>query len=138
MLNDRIRTILDRELIGFLTAVNESGQPQAAPVWFVRDGDDIIVYNKSDTPRFAAIAANPKVSFTLRGDPKARGALTMEATAAKAEGLPPANDYPEYMEKYRGEIGELGWTPDSFSADYDTPLRIMVTRVRSWGLETLE
>lgn len=97
-----------------------------------------MVFNKAETPRFAAIAANPKVSFTLRGDPMARGALTMEGAAVRTDRLPPAKDFPGYLEKYESEIERLGWTPDSSSADYDTALRIVVTRVRSWGLEALD
>lgn len=135
MLKERIREILDRDLIGFITAVDESGQPQTAPVWFVRDGDDLIVYNKPETPRFASIAANPRVAFTLRGDEKARSLVTMEGLATKEENLPPAEDFPGYLDKYAAEIAALGWTPDTFSADYTTPIRIVVTRVRSWGLD---
>lgn len=138
MLNERIRNILDQDLIGFVTAVDESGQPQSAPVWFVRGGDDIIVYNRPETPRFAAIAVNPKVAFNLRGDRRGRGAIIMEGTAAKEDGLGPPKDFPGYLEKYGRDIEALGWTPESFSADYSTPLRIVVTRVRSWGLEALE
>lgn len=137
MLSERIKGILGEELIGFLTAVDVSGQPQTAPVWFVCDGDDIIVYNKPDTPRFESIASNPKVSFNLRGDRRARGTITMEGTATK-ESLPPAKDFPGYVDKYGWDIEQLGWTPGSFSADYDTPIRIIVTRVRSWGLDALE
>jgi hypothetical protein len=34
--------ILDNDLIGFFTAVDERGQPQTSPVWFVREagGDE--------------------------------------------------------------------------------------------------
>lgn len=134
----RLTATLDNDLIGFLTAVDESGQPQTSPVWFIRDGDDIVVYNKPETPRLSSIAANPSVSFNLRGDRRARGAVTLEGTARSKEDLPPAKDFPGYVAKYGREIERLGWTPDSFSGDYRAALRIVVTRVRSWGLEAFD
>ena len=138
MLTDKPKAtaILDRDLIGFLTAVNESGQPQSAPVWFLRDVDDIVVYNRPTSPRLASIAANPRVSLCLRGDIRATGALILEGTAAGG-GLPRADGFPGYIDKYGREIERLGWTPASFSEDYSEGLRITVTRVWSWGLDAL-
>ncbi|MGB8361828.1 MAG: pyridoxamine 5'-phosphate oxidase family protein, partial [Acidimicrobiia bacterium] len=121
--SERLRQTLDREIIGFLTAVNVEGQPQASPVWFLRDGDDIIVYNKRATPRLASVAANPKVSFNLRGDRRASGAVLIEGEARVEPDLPPAKDLPGYVDKYGGEIERLGWTPQSFSDDYSVGMR---------------
>ena len=134
--NAKVAAILDRDLIGFLTAVNESGQPQTAPVWFWRDGNDLVVYNRPTSPRLASITANPKVSFSVRGDIRAAGALILEGTAAIG-GLPSAVDLPEYVAKYEGEIERLGWTPSTFSEMYSEGVRITVTRVWAWGLDAL-
>lgn len=134
----RLTAALDNDLIGFLTAVDGSGQPQTSPVWFIRDGNDIVVYSKPDTPRLSSIATNASVSFNLRGDRRARGAVTLEGTARREDDLPPAKDFPGYVAKYGREIERLGWTPGSFSDDYSVALRIVVTRARSWGLDALD
>lgn len=139
MLSDKpgLAEALDRDLIGFLTAVNRSGQPQTSPIWYLRVSDDIVVYNRPKSPRFASIASNPKVAFNLRGDLRARGGVSLEGTAAREDDLPAAKDLPGYVEKYGREIERLGWTPESFAADYSVGLRIVVTRVRAFGLEEL-
>lgn len=134
--SEQLLAILDRELIGFLTAVNTESQPQTSPVWYIRDGDDLVVYNKTATPRLAAVSVNPKVSFNLRGDIRASGAVTLEGVA-KVESLLPAKDFPGYVDKYGREIERLGWTPESFSDDYSVGMRIAVTRKRTWGLGRL-
>lgn len=134
----RLIAILDGELIGFLTAVDPGGQPQTAPVWFVTDGDDLVVYNKPDTPRLVSIRANPRVAFSLRGDRRATGAVLIEGTAVAQPDFPEASEFPGYVEKYGREIERLGWTPESFSADYSFGMRIGVTRVRAWGLDALD
>ncbi len=128
---------LDVALIGFLTAVNESGQPQSSPVWFIRDGDDLIVYNRPTAPRLTSIASNPRVAFNLRGDRQGHAGVSLEGTAHLEEDLPPAYRFPGYVEKYSHEIAGLGWTPESFSADYSVGLRMKVTRVRAFGLGRL-
>jgi len=133
-----LANVLDRDLIGFLTAVDGGGQPQTAPVWFVRDGDDIVVYNKPDTPRLASIATNPKVAFSLRGDRAGVGVVVVEGTAAGEPGMPPAKEFPGYLDKYDREIESLGWTPEAFSVDYAVGIRITVTRVRALGLDHLD
>jgi PPOX class probable F420-dependent enzyme len=133
----RLVRLLDRDIIGFLTAVNEAGQPQTAPVWFLRQGEDLIVYNRAGTPRLDSIANNPKVAFVLRADEKGDAMISMEGVAVVDPGLPPATGLPGYVDKYAGPIAELGWTPESFAEDYPVGIRIEVTRVRSWGLTAL-
>lgn len=134
----RVLAALDRDLVGFLTAVNQAGQPQTSPVWFLRQGDDLIVYNQPTTGRLTSIASNPRVAFNLRADPLARGAVTLEGTAVIDPGLPPAHELADYVAKYGDEISRLGWTPKSFSGEYSVPIRIEVTRVRKWGLAALD
>jgi PPOX class probable F420-dependent enzyme len=127
---------LDRDMIGFLTAVDSNGQPQTSPVWFLREGEDLIVFNRPTSRRLESIRANPKVAFNLRADRRASATVSLEGLAT-VEDLPDAQDIPAYVEKYGREIERLKWTPASFSADYSVGLRIVITRVRAWGLEAL-
>ncbi len=131
--NAALAEALDTDLIGFITTVNAVGQPQTSPVWFVRDGDDLIIFNRSDAAKLASIEVNPKVAFNLRGDLRAHTAVTLECEAAVDPSLPPSTEIPEYQAKYEREIERLGWT-DTFHKDYPTGIRLKVTRVRSWGL----
>lgn len=124
---------LDSAIIGFLTAVNGSGQPQASPVWYIRDGEDLVVYNRPTAPRLRSIANNNRVAFNLRADWRARSGISLEGEAAIDSDLPPAVDFPGYVDRYGSEIAGLGWTPESFSTDYSVGLRIIVSRVRNWG-----
>jgi PPOX class probable F420-dependent enzyme len=129
--------LLDKELIAFLTAVNENGQPQASPVWFQRDGEDIVVYNRPGARRLRSIETNARVALTLRADRQGHALVSLEGTAVTENHLPRAKDFPGYEEKYLDEIADLGWTPDSFSDEYSVGLRITVTRVRASGISRL-
>lgn len=128
---------LDSAIIGFLTAVNSRGQPQASPVWYIRDDEELVVYNRPSAPRLRSIANNNQVAFNLRADWRARSGVSLEGVAAIDSELPPAVDFPGYADRYGSEIARLGWTPESFSSDYSVGLRIIVTRVREWGVVKL-
>lgn len=136
MLTDKpdVCEALDRALIVHLTAVTAEGQPQTAPVWFLRVGDEIVVYNRPDTPRLASIRANDRVSVTMRGDREASGCVTIEGRARIEPDMPPADRRPGYVAKYAGQIAALGWTPESFAADYSVGIVITPTRVRAWDV----
>ena len=126
---------LDLAQIGFLTAVNPKGQPQTTPVWFLRDGDDLIVYNQPTSPRLTSIAGNDRVAFTLRADRKAIGLLTIEGTAAVDTALVPADQSAGYLAKYDKQIERLGWAPAEFAAGYSVGIRIKVNRMRVWDID---
>ena len=132
-----LNELLDQEVVAFLKAVKEDGQPQTSPIWYMREGDDIVVYNRPEARRLRSILTNPYVSFNLRADNGGHSGVTLEGTAAVEEGLPPAREFPGYEAKYAAEIAGLGWTPQSFSDDYPVGIRIKVTRVRSWGVNKL-
>jgi PPOX class probable F420-dependent enzyme len=116
----------------WLTTMSAEGQPQSTPVWFLWDGSTFLMYSRPDTPKLANIAGNQRVSLHLDAENEGAHVVTMEATAEVAEGQPPADEVPEYVEKYRGPIADLGWTPESFAGDYSVPLRITPTRVQVW------
>lgn len=42
-----------------------TGAPQVSPVWFVRDGDEILVSSVGGRLREQHVAANPSVSITV-------------------------------------------------------------------------
>jgi PPOX class probable F420-dependent enzyme len=123
---------LDDELVGWLTSVTPDGQPQSSVVWFLRDGDDLLVYSKPDATKLTNIAANPRVAFNLRGDEMGDTMATFEATASVVGSPTPAHQDPVYLAKYREQISRLGWTPEQFSDEYSALIRITIHRIRSW------
>lgn len=128
---------LDLAQIGFLTAVDQTGQPQTSPVWFLRDGEELIVYNRPSSPRLTSIAHNERVSFTLRADNQAEGLLTIEGRAVVDDMLEPADRVDAYIAKYAQAIERLGWSPDKFASMYSVGVRVRVTRLRAWKIDNV-
>jgi PPOX class probable F420-dependent enzyme len=123
---------LDEELVGWLTTVTASGKPQSSVVWFLREGDDLLIYSQATGKKLDNIAANQRVAFNLRGDPLGDQVVSIEATATIDESPTPAHEEPAYLAKYKGQITRLGWTPAEFAADYPILIRLTIDRIRSW------
>ena len=123
---------LREEIIGWLTTVTPKGAPRPIPVWFLWDGDrSILLYSRPEKRKLENIAANPNVSLNLDSD-RVDADIVICWGEIRASDDPPANRVPEYVEKYAERIAALGWTPESFAADFNVPLRIAVSRIHGW------
>ncbi len=123
---------LREEIIGWLTTVTPAGQPQPVPVWFLWDGDrSFLLYSRPDKRKLRNIEANPRASLNLDSDGIDADIVVAWGEMRVSED-PPASEVPEYIDKYAERIDALGWTPQSFAADFSVPLRIAVTRIHGW------
>ena len=129
----RVVELLDREVVGWLTTVASSGQPQSSAVWFIHDGRDMIVYSSPVATRITNLAFNRRVAFNLRGDPQGDTIVTFEGAATIDTSLPPPTQNPAYFDKYADEIVRVFGSSASYDTKFSTPLRIKVTRLRHWG-----
>jgi PPOX class probable F420-dependent enzyme len=108
------------------------GAPDAAPAHVGRgDGRSILLYSRPGTRKLQNIAANRKVSLNLDSD-RVDADIVICWGEVRISDDPPATEMPEYIAKYAGRIAALGWTPESFAADFSVPLRITLTRIHGW------
>jgi PPOX class probable F420-dependent enzyme len=123
---------LREEIIGWLTTVTPDGEPRPIPVWFLWDGDrSILLYSRPDKRKLANIAANPRVSLNLDSD-GVDADIVICWGQVRVSDDPPADQVPDYVTKYAVRIEALGWTPESFAADFSVPLRIELSRIHGW------
>jgi PPOX class probable F420-dependent enzyme len=123
---------LHEAIIGWLTTVTKDGGPRPIPIWFLWDGDrSVLFYSRPDKRKLENIAGNPNVSLNLDSDRVDADIVICWGTVRVTDD-PPANEVPEYVEKYAERIAALGWTPESFAADFSVPLRIDITRIHGW------
>lgn len=123
---------LREEIIGWLTTVTPEGAPRPIPVWFLWDGGrSILLYSRPGKRKLANMKANPNVSLNLDSDGIDADIVVCWGEMRVSDD-PPSNEVPRYREKYRERIAALGWTPESFAADFSVPLRIDVSRIHGW------
>lgn len=118
------------EKIGWLTTVTPSGRPAPKPVWFVLEGDDIVLFSQPGTAKLKHIEANPEVSFHFNSNENGGAILVVYGKAHVEEGK--ASEAPGYLEKYQPSYAGIGFpTADAFDESYS--VRIRVVPERSWG-----
>ena len=122
---------LAKERIGWLTTVALDGTPQVSPIWFLWDGDEILVYSL-ESPRARNVAKHPRVSLNLDGNGLGGDIVIVEGTARIDTDTPSAADNPAYVAKYLPVMNDYGWTPEWFAGRYSVPIRITPTRFRYW------
>jgi PPOX class probable F420-dependent enzyme len=123
---------LGQDIILWLVSVTSEGQPQASPVWFLWEDGSFLIFSQPGKPKLRNIEANPRVSVHLRGTEDGGEIATFDATAEILRDAPPADRVPGYVDKYRAQIRENGWTLRSFAEDYSQPIRVTPTAARIW------
>lgn len=78
MFDDDTRANLMRPVIVRLTTIRPNGYPHTVPVWFMLDGDDIIVFAGSRSQKVKNVWENKKGNISLGGDPAGSPCFTIE------------------------------------------------------------
>lgn len=125
-----IQRVVD-EPIGWLTTVSAAGVPSTAPVWFWLEEDGtILIYSKDPSVRVRNVKENDNVTLHLEGNGTGGAIVVMNGTAVidGAERRP--SEHTAFIAKYQSFLDAYGWSPDDFSRDYPTPIRMTITSVR--------
>lgn len=69
MLNDDIRALLERRLIARVTTIGPDGYPHTVPIWYILDGDNIVIATGPESRKVKNIHTNPKGAVAVGGDP---------------------------------------------------------------------
>ncbi len=69
MYDEQVRSELTQPKIVRLTTIQPDGYPHTVPVWFMLDGDDIIVFTGSQSRKVKNALDNKKGNIAFGGDP---------------------------------------------------------------------
>ncbi|MDZ4763911.1 MAG: pyridoxamine 5'-phosphate oxidase family protein [Chloroflexota bacterium] len=79
MFTDEQRQMLSKPLIARLATSNADGYPHVVPLWFMLDGDDILIISERNTRKIKNLQANPKAGLTIGGDELATAGYLIQA-----------------------------------------------------------
>jgi PPOX class probable F420-dependent enzyme len=128
----RVARRLAEEKVVWLTTVDSSGTPQPNPVWFLWDGQSIVIYSQPNQPKIRNIARSSHVSINFNSDFHGGDVVIIAGTAQVDAAIPPADQIPAYVEKYADGMASINLTPESFAAIYSAPIRFTPTKVRGF------
>ncbi len=128
--NDRLTVVVVQQHVVWLTTVTDSGVPSPNPVWFVPDGDDLVVFTAPESRKVQNVRQRPTVTLNFNSDPPGGDIVVIKGTVSATPNVK-ASGLPGYLDKYETAItGELGTTVAEIDRIYSTELRITPTRVR--------
>lgn len=129
----RQKARLEKEQVVWLTTVDGDGRPFPSPVWFLYDDDGtLLIYSQPNKPKLRNIASNAAVSVNFNSDEKGSDVIIFEGAAVIDESVAPAQEHPAYLEKYRKGIESIDMTPESFTAAFSVPVRVVIQKVRGY------
>src|SRR5687767_8492325 len=68
MFDEKARAVLAKPLVARMSTIDGSGFPHTVPVWFMMDGDDVVIMGTRDTKKVGQMQRNPKGSVCIGGD----------------------------------------------------------------------
>jgi PPOX class probable F420-dependent enzyme len=126
----RVEQRLAEEWIIWLVTQGKDGTPQPSPVWFLREGDTLLIYSQPKTPKLRSIVRAPQVALHFDGDGRGGNIIVFTGTAALDPAAPSADAVPSYVAKYRDAIARIGTTPAGFATRYSVAMRVTISGVR--------
>jgi PPOX class probable F420-dependent enzyme len=129
-----VQAFLHARETGVLATLDPDGTPLAVPVWFVHDPDALYVPTVTATRKVENLARDGRVAFTTdagRGD-GIRGLLLQGRAEPLPDGPARRSIAERLLAKYDPHL-ERRWRGRVVPPDR-VVLRVVPTRVRTWGL----
>jgi PPOX class probable F420-dependent enzyme len=129
----RVQHRLQHEQVIWLTTVDADRRSYPSPVWFYLEADGtLLVYSQPNKPKIRNIGENAAVSVNFNTTKDGEDVVIFEAAAQIDESANPAANHDAYLAKYHDGIKSIGMTPESFSAEYSVPIRVILQKVRGF------
>ncbi|MEJ7763412.1 MAG: PPOX class F420-dependent oxidoreductase [Thermomicrobiales bacterium] len=99
---DRYRDILQSTALGHLATVDPEGRPQINPVWFIWDGEHVLLSVKLETRKYRNIRERPAVAISFSDPSRPERYLEVRGTAVAFERFVDLSWVNQLARKYTG------------------------------------
>lgn len=123
------KRLQDEEVL-WLTTTDSRGIPQPRPVWFLWDGDTILVFSQPQGRKVAHIQQNPQVAINFNCTFTGGDVVVLIGEAELLAGPVSQQELQAYLKKYEQGLKGINMTEDEFQNSYQTAIRIRLTQLR--------
>jgi PPOX class probable F420-dependent enzyme len=124
---------LREETLGWLVTVGGDGTPQPNPVWFLWDGQSLLIYSAPGQAKLKNIERNPNVAFHLDSRSDGDDVVVITAEAHLDPTAPAVDRNPPYVDKYKEEIKRIGlFNAETMARTYSVAIRLTPRKVRGY------
>ncbi|HET8846250.1 MAG TPA: TIGR03667 family PPOX class F420-dependent oxidoreductase [Ktedonobacteraceae bacterium] len=120
---------LRENVIGWLTTVRPDGRPHAVAVWFLWDGETILIFSKPNQQKLRNLQNNPNVLLLIDDTHQGSDPISVEGTATLLKPSEVDITLDAYVKKYGEHIKRIGYTPETMARAYSEGIRIVPTRI---------
>ena len=120
---------LRENLVTWLVTVRPDGRPHAVAVWFLWDGEAILIFSKPNQQKLKNIQHNSNVLLALDNTNEGDDPITIEGQATLLPQDQTDTTLAAYVAKYGESIKEINYTPEQMAAVYTQGIRIVPARV---------
>lgn len=117
------------DVIVWLTTVRPDGRPHSVAVWFLWDGEAILIFSKPANQKIYNIQQNPNVLLAIDNTKNGADPITIEGQATLLTDGDTSVTLAAYVAKYGERIKGINYTPEQMAAVYSQGIRIVPTRL---------
>ena len=114
----------------WLTTVDSHTKPQPRPVWFLWDGESLLVYSRPQASKVRHLKTNPHVALNFNSDHSGGDIVVLLGEAHILKSLIPEDLITRYVEKYSQGMKNISLTPADFRNTYSVAIKIIPTSLR--------
>ena len=119
---------LRAELMMWLSTVRPDGRPHLVPVWFLWDGETILIFSQPNQQKLRNLQHNPNVVVALDTAGQGDDVVMIKGKAELLNDPGMSTALPAYAEKYKERLELYGWSGESMAQDYSQAIRITPTK----------
>lgn len=121
---ERLRT----DEILWLASVRPDGRPHLVPVWFLWEGETVLLFSKPENQKIRNLRQNPAVTVSLDATNRGNDIAVFEGVAELIADPDITTVLPAYASKYAELLADMGWTAATMAREYSQAIRITITR----------
>lgn len=128
----RAASRLREEEIIWLTTTDKNGSPQPRPVWFLWDGETILIFSQPGAYKVSHIKRNKRVALNLNSADFGEDIVVLLGDATIPTTPVPEEVMDKYLEKYTEGLKRINYSTEQFKKDYSLAIRITPIALRGY------
>jgi PPOX class probable F420-dependent enzyme len=102
-ISEPVRRFLEKPNFAVLATESTSGRPQATPVWFVQNGDVIVINTSAGRKKLHNVEANPRVALAIVDRDNPYQYVQIQGRVVKLDRDNGARDIDRLSQRYTGK-----------------------------------
>ncbi|HQY31545.1 MAG TPA: TIGR03618 family F420-dependent PPOX class oxidoreductase [Thermomicrobiales bacterium] len=132
-LGAKASTRMEHQVLGWLTTVGSDGTPQPNPVWYIHDGETIVIFSRPNQAKLGNIRRHPQVSFNLEATETEEEVTILTGTAVLEDRTGISQELLDrFAARYERGLAGIQMTRAEFEEQHTVVIRITPAKLRGW------